>query len=212
VGTKVVVASGLAAMAVGFGLVATSTVHTGYLFLLLASVIIAAGMGLAMAPATDSIMGSLPPAQAGAGSAVNDTTRELGGALGVAIMGSVASSVFTHRLTPSLAHLPARYAGPARASIGAAVTVGHGLAGPAGALLVDGARRAFLTGADQAVLVAAAAAVLGAIVAARFLPARAAAALTASRPEGLGPVPVVEPVAVVEPVGLGRPVEVGLAS
>ncbi len=78
IGTKRVVTAGLALMAVGFGLMATSTVHTGYSFLLVASVIIATGMGLAMAPATESIMGSLPPAQAGVGSAVNDTTRSLG--------------------------------------------------------------------------------------------------------------------------------------
>ena len=72
-------------------------------------------MGLAMAPATESIMGSLPPAQAGVGSAVNDTTRSLGGALGVAVMGSVAASVFASHLRPALAHVPARYAAEARA-------------------------------------------------------------------------------------------------
>ena len=95
IGTKIVVASGLALM--GRGLRAgldldAFTPH--YPFLLAASVIVAAGMGLAMAPATESIMGSLPPAQAGVGSAVKDTTRELGGALGVAIIGSVTATGF----------------------------------------------------------------------------------------------------------------------
>src|ERR1019366_6555454 len=94
-GTKLAVAAGLAFMAAGFGLMTTSTVHPGSPFLALASVILAIGMGLAMAPATESIMGSLPPAQAGVGSAVNDTTREIGGAGGVAVTGSVASSVFS---------------------------------------------------------------------------------------------------------------------
>jgi fucose permease len=94
VGTKLVVTAGLTVMAGGLGLMATATAHSSYPFLLTASVIIAAGMGLAMAPATESIMGALPRSQAGAGSAVNDTTRNLGGALGVAILGSLASSAF----------------------------------------------------------------------------------------------------------------------
>ena len=84
VGTKVVVTAGLARDGGRLRVLSTSTVHTGYPFLMVASMIVAAGMGLAMAPATESIMGSLPRAQAGVGSAVNDTTRFVGGALGVA--------------------------------------------------------------------------------------------------------------------------------
>ncbi|MGO8961113.1 MAG: DHA2 family efflux MFS transporter permease subunit [Streptosporangiaceae bacterium] len=173
-GTKVVVACGLALMAGGFGLVSTSTAHTGYPFLLVASVIIAAGMGLAMAPATESIMGSLPPAEAGVGSAVNDTTRALGGALGVAVIGSVASSVYAAHLRPGLVHLPAVYATQAKASVGAAVTIGSHAPGSSGQLLIGAARQAFVTGADRGVLVAVAAAVLGAAAAAALLPARRA--------------------------------------
>jgi EmrB/QacA subfamily drug resistance transporter len=175
IGTKLVVAAGLATMAAGLALMATSTAHTGYPFLLVASVVIAAGMGLAMAPATESIMGSLPPAQAGVGSAVNDTTRALGGALGVAIMGSVASSVFASRLQPFLAHVPGRYAAQAKLSIGAAVTVGQHAPAPGGDVLVEAARQAFIAGSDHALLVAVAAALLGSLVAARSLPARARA-------------------------------------
>jgi EmrB/QacA subfamily drug resistance transporter len=174
IGTKVVVTTGLALMAVGFGLMATSTVATGFGFLLVASIVIAAGMGLAMAPATESIMGALPPAQAGVGSAVNDTTRSLGGALGVAIMGSVAASVFASRIHPALTHLPATVAAQAKASVGAAVTVGQHAPGSTGHNLVDAARQAFITGSDHAMLIAVAAALLGSLVAARFLPARAA--------------------------------------
>lgn len=179
IGTKVVVASGLAVMAGGFGLLSTSTVHTPYLTLMVASMVLAAGMGLAMAPATESIMGSLPPAQAGVGSAVNDTSRELGGALGVAIMGSAASSLFISHLRPLLAGVPGAYAASAKASVGAAVTIGHHLPGPTGRLLVESARQAFISGADHATLVAVAAAVFGALVAALFLPARS----TISAPE-----------------------------
>jgi EmrB/QacA subfamily drug resistance transporter len=174
IGTKSVVTAGLALMAVGFGLMATSTASTGFGFLLVASIVIAAGMGLAMAPATESIMGALPPAQAGVGSAFNDTTRSLGGALGVAIMGSVAASVFASHIHPALTHLPATVAAQAKASVGAAVTVGQHVPGSTGHNLVDAARQAFITGADHAMLIAVAAALLGSLVAARFLPARAA--------------------------------------
>ncbi len=171
-------------MAVGFGLMSSSTVHTGYSFLVVASVIIAAGMGLAMAPATESIMGSLPRAQAGVGSAVNDTTRSLGGALGVAFTGSIAASVFASRMHLILVHVPPRYADQAQASVGSAVTIGQHLPGPYGQLLVGAARQAFMTGADRAVLVAVAAAVLGSLVAARFLPARAPVEVTEIEPGG----------------------------
>jgi hypothetical protein len=173
VGTTRVVSVGLALMAVGFALMATSTAHTGYGFLLPASIVIAAGMGLAMAPATESIMGALPPSQAGVGSAVNDTTRSLGGALGVAIMGSVASSIFASHIRPALAHVPVAVATQAKSSVGAAVTIGQHAPGLAGGALVEAARHAFITGSDQAMIAATAAALLGSIVAARFLPARA---------------------------------------
>ena len=129
VGTKVVVTTGLARMAIGLGLSSTATVHTGYPLLMVASMMVAAGMGLAMAPATESIMGSLPRAQAGVGSAVNDTTRFVGGALGVALTGSVASSVFASHLRPVLTHVPAATS-PRRSSVGGAVTVGQHAPGP----------------------------------------------------------------------------------
>ncbi|HAM02091.1 MAG TPA: MFS transporter [Acidimicrobiaceae bacterium] len=183
VGTKAVVSTGLALMAVGFALMATSTAHTGYSFLLVASVVVAAGMGLAMAPATESIMGALPPAQAGVGSAVNDTTRSLGGALGVAVMGSVASSIFTSHIRPALAHVPAAVAAQAKTSVGAAVTIGHHAPASLGATLVDAARHAFITGADQAMIVATAAALLGSFVALRLLPAHSAQEVSVAVPE-----------------------------
>ncbi len=108
VGTKVVVTAGLAAMVGGFGVLSTASAHSGYLMLMVATMMVASGMGLAMAPATESIMGSLPRAQAGVGSAVNDTTRFVGGALGVALTGSVASSAFASHLRPVFTHMPAR--------------------------------------------------------------------------------------------------------
>jgi EmrB/QacA subfamily drug resistance transporter len=178
-GTKLAVAAGLVFMAAGFGLMATSTVHTGYAFLAPASVLIAIGMGLAMAPATESIMGSLPPAQAGVGSAVNDTTREIGGAIGVAVMGSVASSVFASHLHAGVAHATSSLAG-----VLAAAQHTHG---PAGQALAHAAQHAFVTGSDTAVLAAIGAALLGALAAIAFLPARAAAHTPAEQTGGQAP-------------------------
>src|SRR5688572_6757523 len=78
-------------------------VDTGYGTLLVSMLVLAAGMALTMAPATESIMGSLMPEQAGVGSAANDTTREVGGALGFAVLGSILSSVFGGRMVDVLA-------------------------------------------------------------------------------------------------------------
>ena len=69
--------------------------HSGYSTVAIAFVVLGFGMGLAMAPATDSIMGSLPLAQASVGSAINDTVRMVGGALGVAVLGSTLSSRYS---------------------------------------------------------------------------------------------------------------------
>jgi hypothetical protein len=96
VGTKLVVATGLALAAVALvSFTAVPAQHINYTTdMLWRLVILATGMGLVMAPATESIMGSLPRSKAGAGSAVNDTTRQVGGALGVALIGNVMTSTY----------------------------------------------------------------------------------------------------------------------
>ena len=81
-GTKRVVVTGMVVFAAGLVVASTSTVSSGYPRVMLAMVLMGTGMGLSVAPATESIMGSLPLHQAGVGSAVNDTSREVGGALG----------------------------------------------------------------------------------------------------------------------------------
>ena len=81
------------------------------------------GMGLTMAPATESIMGSLPLARAGVGSAVNDTTRELGGAVGVAVIGSVFSSVYGSQIVDALHGQPQSIVTGAKSWVGAALAI-----------------------------------------------------------------------------------------
>ena len=134
----------------------------------------AAGMGLAMAPATESIMGALPPEQAGVGSAVNDTTREIGGVLGVAILGSIANAGYVSNLGDAAAHLPAPAADAANSSLAGALTVAHQAPAAIGHPLALAAQDAFVRAADRGVLVAAIVAVAGALFAWRALPARAA--------------------------------------
>ena len=112
IGTTVVVAGGLAIFAAGLGWASTASASTPYLEIAVQMVLLGAGLGLTTAPGTESIMGSLSADKAGVGSAVNDTTRELGGTLGVAIVGSVFASIYSGRLAyaPALQALPGRLA------------------------------------------------------------------------------------------------------
>src|SRR5437764_7035130 len=104
--------------------VATSSVTTGYGTIAAQMVVAGTGLGLTSAPATEAIMGVVPKAKAGVGSAVNDATRLLGGTLGVAVMGSVYASLYASRLAAALPiGLPATVARSTHASVGAALTV-----------------------------------------------------------------------------------------
>ena len=110
VGTKVIVTAGLLTMSAGFVVAATTGLDTAYWGrIVISMVLMAAGLALSVSPATESIMGSLPVSQAGAGSAVNDTVREVGGTLGVAVVGSTLSTVYGPRVVDGLTplHLPA---------------------------------------------------------------------------------------------------------
>ena len=132
-------------------------------------------MGLTMAPATESIMGSLPLAKAGVGSAVNDTTRQVGGALGVAVIGSVLSSTYGAKVGDAIAGAPVpdSVASEAKNSLGFALETAQRIGGPAGDTLASTARFAFVDGMHHGLIVGAAATALGAIVAALWLPAHA---------------------------------------
>jgi len=178
VGTKIVVSAGLAVVAAGLFVLGQATTTSGYALVVTALLLLGLGMGTAMAPATDSIMGSLPPERAGVGSAVNDTTREVGGALGVAILGSIAASQYTSAVSGShaLAQLPSVAADAATNSIGGAVSVAAlpadtPLASLAAPLLAD-ADAAFVEAMTHAVVIGGFVALLGALVALVFLPAR----------------------------------------
>jgi EmrB/QacA subfamily drug resistance transporter len=179
VGTKIVVAAGLTIVAGAMTLLALVTIDSGYGQVALALALLGIGMGTAMAPATDSIMGSLPLAKAGVGSAMNDTTRQIGGALGVAILGSVLASSYSSSMAPVVSALPDEAASVAGDSIGGAVAVASQIGDAAGPLL-DAANEAFINGMQSAVWVAVGVALVGAVVTWLFLPARPSPPIDAS--------------------------------
>ena len=176
VGTSRVVAGGLASMSIGFVIAATMTETSSYWGHVVPSmVLIAAGLGMTTAPATEAIMGSLPKEKAGVGSAVNDTTRELGGTLGVAVVGSVFSSVYGPRLAENLdgVPVPGFALEAAQESMAAASIVADQAPPAAQPVIVDAASSAFIDGLAFGSLVAGGTAAVGAIAALLFLPARA---------------------------------------
>jgi EmrB/QacA subfamily drug resistance transporter len=172
-GTKIVVGTGLVIVSISLFLLTTLSVSSGYLPVALSIAILGLGMGTTMAPATDSIMGSLPLGKAGVGSAMNDTTRQVGGALGVAIVGSIMSSSYSSHMVAAVKNLPPQAAAAARDSVGAATAVAA-KAGPLGAAILKASHAAFINAMGDAVMVAAGVALLGAIVSFLFLPARPA--------------------------------------
>jgi DHA2 family multidrug resistance protein-like MFS transporter len=166
-GTGPVMATGFLLISAGFGVFALVQPDTPYLVLALALVLLGAGMSLTAAPATGSIMSAVPQAKAGVGSAVNDTTREVGGALGIAVLGSLSSAVYRSSLDLGGLSLPAPVAEAARESVGAAAGVAASF--PGGAELAARAGTAFTDAFARSSLVAAAVTlVAGVVVAAVF--------------------------------------------
>jgi hypothetical protein len=191
-GTKLIVTLGLVAMA-GFYVWAavTASATLSYGTIAVQMVVYGLGMGLTSAPATESIMGAISRRQAGIGSAVNDTTRLLGGTLGVAVIGSVFASLYSSRLTAGMpAGLPGQVSAVAHQSVGAAFGVSAQVAAAghpaAAAALRDAATAAFLHGLSVGCLVAGGVAAAGAVLAALFLPAQppATPALPAGADDG----------------------------
>ena len=173
-GTKVVVGTGMAIVAAGLALTSDIDPANGYGPLAFAMVVLAVGMALVMAPATEAIMGSLPPAKAGVGSAVNDTTRELGGALGVAVLGSILSSAYASNMAADLdgAPLPDEMRTAASESLGAAMGMANQIGGDAGQRLATLAQHGFLDAMGTTLLVAAVVAAVGSVLTYVFLPSR----------------------------------------
>jgi hypothetical protein len=182
-GTKQVVTAGMFCLAAFFVWVSTADTGTSYLEIAGQMLLGGSGVGLVSAPATEAIMGVLPKAKAGVGSAVNDATRLLGSTLGVAVIGSVYVSLYNNRLTSNLpAELAPGLASTAHNSIGSALELANrtSLSGhPALANAVHAAAStSFFHGFNVACLVAAGVSAVGAIATALLLPAHPATGLT----------------------------------
>ena len=156
-GTKIVVSSGLLLIAIGLGFLSRTTVEDTYRDALPLFLLMGAGVGLALAPSTDSIMGSLPKEEAGVGSATSDTSMQIGGALGVGVLGTALAIRYRNFMTPLLAHqgLPASINQLILGSIGGALAVAQRAPGHTGEALAEAARRAFISGMDLALIIAA---------------------------------------------------------
>jgi EmrB/QacA subfamily drug resistance transporter len=178
-GNKLIVATGLTLFSTGLLWASTGSQTTSYLTIALQMLLLGSGMGFTMAPATEAIMGAVPKEKAGVGSAVNDATRLFGATLGVAVIGSVAASLYTSRLGSLLpAGLPQPAVNAANGSVGGALGAAqslsaHGL-GQASRLLSDSAVSAFINSLAGGCRVAGAVALAGAVLALTLLPARPA--------------------------------------
>ncbi len=128
------------------------------------------GIALTMSPMTASIMSAVPPRRAGAGSAMNDATRELGAALGVAVLGSVAASRYSTGIASAVSHLSAADQSTATASLGAALQTAARLPQDLAAPLVSAAENAFITGIHVAAFTGAVLCAVAALIVLRFLP------------------------------------------
>ena len=173
-GTKRVVTGGLCTVAIALLAVSFIKATTPYPIAIVGFCFMAAGMAMTMAPATESVMGSLPRDKAGVGSAVNDTTRQMGGALGVAVIGSVVSSVYAGHIGDLAERfgLTGTALTTARGSLGGALGVGDAL-GAQGPAFVAEVKDSFVDALSTGLRLSAVVIIGATFVAWRFLPARA---------------------------------------
>ncbi len=155
IGFRRTLVTGMLLLAGGLVLFATfADPGGGYLSVLPGILMIGAGVGLAMSPSTAAITSSLPEEKQGVASALNDTMREMGGAVGIALIGSVLNSAYRTNVEPAVASLPPMVAEPVTAGIGGALAVADQM-GADGTALVDAARQAFIDGMTPALYLAA---------------------------------------------------------
>jgi EmrB/QacA subfamily drug resistance transporter len=173
-GNKIVVTVGLLLVASSLALFSTLQPDTSAIHLILITMLMGLGMANVMAPCTDSIMGSLPRAKAGVGSAVNDTTRQMGGAVGVAVFGSLMASHFAKAMAQELGGVvPPDVLTRLGDNVGQAIGAAPSTGGSAVPRIVDAAKSSFVSGLHVVGWVGAAIVVVAALGVFLFLPARA---------------------------------------
>lgn len=168
-GTRWTVTSGLVLVSLSFVLMSQWPVQPSYAQIMASMAVMMSGMALTMTPATTMMMSAVPRNRAGMGSAMNDTTRELGGALGVAVLGSVLGSVYSSKITEHVGQLPVEVQAIAENSLAGALAVAEKL-GPLGDGLAVAAKESWMNGLSQAMLIAAGIVGIAAVVSAIWLP------------------------------------------
>jgi MFS transporter, DHA2 family, multidrug resistance protein len=188
-GVSRVVAAGLAGLAIMLALTTLWTPDTSALVLIVWFFVITLAMGWVMAPATDAVVGAVPAVKSGIASATNTVARMVSGALGVAVMGSLVSSLYANDVSGSLRALPPQAQPAAEDSVGAAAAIAARAPGDAGAALLTVAGNAFTNAMGIALVVAAAIAAITALLVARSLPgSESAVAQRRSAAPGMRPV------------------------
>jgi Na+/melibiose symporter-like transporter len=161
---------GLAVLSASMFVMRTMNENSPYVVPLVAFMLMATGVALSVGPLTAAIMSAVPPRRAGMGSATNDATRELGAALGVAVMGSIAASHFTGKVGPLVASLSDSARDLATSSLSGATEVADTLPAAQQAVLLDGARDAFVGSMHMATTIGGVVAAIASVTVLRFLP------------------------------------------
>jgi EmrB/QacA subfamily drug resistance transporter len=169
-GVNRVVAAGLGLLTASFLMFRTLDASSSYWFTLFMLLVMITGIALAASPMTAAIMSAVPARRAGAGSAMNDATRELGAALGIAVMGSLAASQYSARLDPVVSSLPAQAQESAQSSLAGALEAASQLPAQLGAVLRDAANAGFLAGMHLAVTAGALMCAVATVLVIRYLP------------------------------------------
>jgi EmrB/QacA subfamily drug resistance transporter len=175
-GAKLTIAAGMLLTAAGLWQISTATTSTGYGGIVLGMAVIGVGAGLVIPSATASVMGALPVEHTGVGGGTNGTLLQTGGALGIAVVGSLLSNRYDDHLASALpGRLPHALEQAVHDSLGHALGVAQHLGGPAGAAIANGARSAFMSGMHLGLLTAAAVALAGTLIALATIPGKAPA-------------------------------------
>ncbi|OBI63080.1 MFS transporter [Mycobacterium sp. E796] len=187
-GLRLVLFVGTLTMAVGFLCMRTLDLHSSFLGMAWPTLILSTGIGFCTAPTTSAIMGAVPDEKQGVASAVNDTSREMGGALGIAVAGSILAGRYSHELAPRLAGFPAPVRGPATDSLAKAVEVA-GKLGPQGGQLAEVSKAAFMTAMHASTTVMAVIVTIAAVLIGLWAPGRDGRQLKVVRRLFAGPRP-----------------------
>ena len=188
VGTKLTVAAGLLVVAGGLWQLSTASATTTFTGILPGLILLGVGAGLAIPSATESVMGSLPTGHTGVGSATNGAFLQVGGALGVAVIGSLLNSRYQDMMTSALAphHVPHAIMETILGSVGGALAVAARAGGILGAELGELARSAFASGMDLGLATGACVAAAGCVIALVALPSRDRSADVPAAEDALG--------------------------